>query len=254
VSSVRWPHSGRYPGLMQISRRPEAVVRDGNQTLARGLRVFLAIAVAEQGMSVRQVEEMLGVHRSIAYRLLQTLSDFGLVTRARKGNYLPGARLATLADSYLPALREVAIPFMRRLAEQTESTVALFVEQRTDALAVAMVEPLTPRHHIAFRSGMWTPMDRGAAAYAILAGSPPVEGEPEAVRVARENGFARSHGEVEAGEYGVAAWVPMPAAMPRACLNVITHRPDVADAAGPEVGQAAKELARALADPGAASG
>jgi DNA-binding IclR family transcriptional regulator len=222
-------------------------VRDGNQTLARGLQVFLAIAAADDGMTVREVEEMLGVHRSIAYRLLQTLSDFGLVTRGQKGAYLPGARLATLADSYLPSLRDVAMPLMRRLADQLESTVALFVEQGSDALAVAMVEPTTARHHIAFQSGMWTPMDRGAAAYAMLAGSPPVDGEPEAVLSARQAGFARSHGEVEIGEYGVAAWIPFPPPMPRACLNVITHRADIADRVGPDVRRAADELARALA-------
>lgn len=208
--------------------------------------MFLAIADAPHGMTVRQVEEMLDVHRSIAYRLLQTLSDFGLVTRGRKGIYLPGARLATLADSYLPSLRDAAIPFMRRLADQLQSTVALFVEQGTDALAVAMVEPTTSRHHIAFQSGMWTPMDRGAAAYAILAGSAPSPGEPDAVGEARANGFARSHGEVEIGEYGIAASIPLPDTMPRACLNVITHRPDIADSVGPDVRKAADELGAAL--------
>ncbi|MGN7860899.1 IclR family transcriptional regulator [Microbacterium sp. 22303] len=237
---------GGYAGIVQLSRHPESATRDGNQTLARGLRVFLAIADADNGMTVPQVEEMLGVHRSIAYRLLQTLSDFGLVSRGRKGVYLPGARLATLADSYLPSLREIAIPFMRRLADQLQSTVALFVEQGTDALAVAMVEPTTSRHHIAFQSGMWTPMDRGSAAYAILAGSPPVDGEPDAVRIARENGYARSHGEVEIGEYGVAAWIPLAAPLPRACLNVITHRPDIAESVGPEVRKAADKMGAAL--------
>lgn len=197
-------------------------------------------------MSVRQVEEMLGVHRSIAYRLLQTLGDYGLVRRGVKGQYLPGVRLAALAEAYLPSLRDAAIPLMRRLADQLESTVALFIEQGTDALAVAMMEPTTSKHHIAFRSGQWTPMDRGSAAYAILAGSPPVHGEPDAVRIAREVGFARSQGEVESGSYGIAAWVQMPDHMPRACLNVITHRPELADSIGPEVRKAADELSKAL--------
>lgn len=238
----------RYDEFVQLSRQPQTTARDGNQTLARGLSVLLAIADSEQGMTVRQVEEMLGVHRSIAYRLLQTLSDFGLVVRGKSGIYLPGARLATLSDSYLPALRDVAIPFMRRLANRLESAAALFVEQGSDAVAVAMVEPTTTRHHIAFQSGMWTPMDRGAAAYAILAGSDPVSGEPEAVETARERGYARSEGEVESGEYGIAAWISLPPHMPRACLLVITHRADVANSVGPDVRKAAVELADAVAE------
>src|SRR5690606_31006282 len=142
----------------------------------RGLRVFLAIVDSEHGLTVQQVGELLGVHRSIAYRLLRTLGDFGLVTRRRDGAYIPGPRLATLADSYLPALREVAAPVMRNVADRLQSTIGLFVEQGDEALAVAMVEPTTATHHIAFRPGMRTPMDRGSAAYAMLAGSPAVEG------------------------------------------------------------------------------
>lgn len=208
--------------------------------------MLLAIADSDEGMTIRQVEEMLGVHRSIAYRLLQTLNDFGLVMRGRRGVYLPGARLATLSDSYLPGLRDLTYPAMRTLANELESTVALFIEQGSEALAVAIMEPTTATHHIAFRPGMWTPMDRGSAAYGILAGSPPSEGEPEAVRVGREAGFARSHGEIAPGDYGVAAWLTLPPHLPRACLNVITHRPDIADAIGPAVRRAADELGARL--------
>lgn len=221
-------------------------MRDGNQTLARGLRVFLAIVDSEHGLTVQQVGELLGVHRSIAYRLLRTLGDFGLVTRRRDGAYIPGPRLATLADSYLPALREVAAPVMRNVADRLQSTIGLFVEQGDEALAVAMVEPTTATHHIAFRPGMRTPMDRGSAAYAMLAGSPAVEGEAEMVTTARETGYAFSHGEVEPGAYGVAAWIPLPAGFPRACLNLITYRGDIAEGAGEAMRKAADELGAAF--------
>lgn len=225
----------------------EPKARDGNQTLARGLRVFLAIVDSDHGMTVQQVGDLLGVHRSIAYRLLQTLGDFGLVTRSKDGAYLPGPRLATLADAYLPALREVAAPVMQALADRLESTVSIFVEQGADAVMVEMVEPTTATHHIAFRPGMRTPLDRGAAAYAIRAGSPPVPDEPEEVTTARADGFGFSHGEVLPGAYGVAAWIPLGPGAPRACLNLITYRGDIAEVAGPDMRAAADEVGRALA-------
>jgi DNA-binding IclR family transcriptional regulator len=232
---------------VQQSRQPDVPKsRDGNQTLARGLKVFLAIVDADHGMTVQQVGDLLEVHRSIAYRLLQTLSDFGLVARNGDGAYLPGPRLATLAEAYLPALREVAAPIMRTLADRLESTVSLFVEQGHEAVAVAMVEPTTASHHIAFKPGMRTTMSQGAAAYSILAGSPAIAGEPDAVAAAREAGFARSHGEVESGAYGVAAWVPVRPGVPRACLNLITYRADIAEIAGPDMRAAADELGGAL--------
>jgi DNA-binding IclR family transcriptional regulator len=219
--------------------------RDGNQTLARGLRVLLAIADSHHGLTVQQVGELLGVHRSIAYRLLQTLADFGLVTRGPDGAYTPGARLATLAEAYLPTLREVARPVMRELADRLQSTISLFVEQGDEVVAIAMVEPTTAAHHLAFKPGMRTPITRGAAGYAILASGQAVPGEPAAVVTARERGFARSHAEIEAGAYGVAAGIPVTAGA-RACLNLITFREEVADGAGPDMRRAADEVGRLL--------
>lgn len=220
--------------------------RDGNQTLARGLRALLALADSKDGLSIQQVAALLDVHRSIAYRLLQTLADFGLAARRADGVYIPGARLATLAEAYLPALREVAGPVMRSLADRLQTTVSLFVEQDDTAVAVAMVEPDTSSHHLAFRPGMRTPLTRGAAGYAILAAGPAVEDEPAAVALARDRGYATSHAEIEAGQYAVAAWIPMPDTATRACLNLITYREDVAAGAGPQLRRAADKVGRLL--------
>lgn len=232
--------------MLESSVDAPAKGREGNQTLARGLRVLLAIADSQHGLTVQQVSELLGVHRSIAYRLLQTLADFGLVARGRDGAYTPGARLATLAEAYLPTLRDVAHPVMQTLADRLQSTVSLFVEQGDEAVAIVLVEPTTASHHIAFRPGMRTPLTLGAAAYAILASEPAVPGEPAAATLAREQGYARSHGEIEAGAYGVAAWIPIGEAGTRACLNLITYREDIADDAGPVMRRAADKVGRLL--------
>jgi len=221
-------------------------VRDGNQTLARGLRVLLAVADSKEGMSVQQVGDFLGVHRSIAYRLLQTLVDFGLAARSSDGLYIPGARLATLSEAYLPKLRDVAAPVMRSLADRLQSTVSLFVEQGDEAVMVSMVEPTTAAHHLAFRPGMRTPLDRGAAGYAILADGPPMPGEPEAVTQARRVGYAISHAEIEAGQYAVAASIPMEESATRACINLITYREDIVNGAGPELRRSADKMGRLL--------
>jgi DNA-binding IclR family transcriptional regulator len=228
--------------VQEWSSTAPAKARDGNQTLARGLRALLAVADSKDGLSVYEVGELLGVHRSIAYRMLQTLVDFGLAARRGDGVYIPGARLATLAEAYQPELRNVAGPVMRALADRLQTTVSLFVEQSNAAVAIAMVEPTTSSHHLAFRPGMRTPLTVGAAGYAILAGGPPISGEPEAVTRARELGYARSHAEIEAGQYAVAAWIPST----RACLNLITYRQDVADGAGPAMRHAADKVGRLL--------
>lgn len=220
----------------------------GSQTFARGLRAFLAVVESQEGTSVQEIADLLGVHRSIAYRLLQTLMDFGLVTRGGGGSYLPGPRLATLSQAYLPILRDAALPIMQELADRVASTILLFVEQGDDAVAVSMAEPRTATHHIAFRPGMRTPLDRGAAASALLAARPPYEGEDAAVAAVRERGYARSHGEVLDGVYGVAAWIPLTEPGMAACLNLITYIEPIADEAGPLMREAADRIHLSMPD------
>lgn len=216
----------------------------GSQTLARGLTALMTIVESPDGMSVQDLADHLRVHRTIAYRLLQTLASFGLVAHGADGLYRPGARLATLADSYLPALREASLPIMKEVADEIGCTVSLFVAERSEAVSIALVEPTTVSWHLRFKVGMRTPIDRGAAGYALLAVEAEKPGEPAEVAQARRRGYAVSHGEVEPGAYAVAAAIPQ--VQPRACLNLITYREDQAKAAEKHIGPAAERLGRVL--------
>ncbi|WP_238010600.1 helix-turn-helix domain-containing protein [Dactylosporangium sp. AC04546] len=218
----------------------------GSQTLARGLRALLAVVDSPDGMTSQQLAVELGVHRSIAYRLLQTLADFGFVAQSTDGRYRGGSRLATLADAYLPTLRELAIPAMREVANEVGCTVSLFIAEGAEAVSIELVEPTTATHHIAFKAGMRTPINRGAAGYALLAAGPQVAEEPVEVTRARERGYATSSGEIELGAYAVAA--PIPNSHPRACLNLITYREDQARSAEKFILNAARQVGEALSE------
>ena len=71
----------------------------GSQTLARGLSALQLVATAPAGLTVQQVADHAGVHRTIAYRLLATLADFRLVAKGEDGRYRPAAGLATAKTS-----------------------------------------------------------------------------------------------------------------------------------------------------------
>jgi DNA-binding IclR family transcriptional regulator len=222
------------------TERPPA----GSQTLARGLRALLAVIESTDGMTVQQLAAELGVHRTIAYRLLQTLASFGFVSVGNDGAYRGGFRLASLADAYLPALRATALPVMRETANDIGCTVSLFVTERNEAVSIALVEPTTVSFHLRFKEGMRTPLGRGAAGYALLAAAPPVPGEPTDVSLARKRGYAISHGEIESGAFAVAAAIPN--FQPRACLNLISFRKEEAKAAEKRIVEAAERVGRAL--------
>jgi DNA-binding IclR family transcriptional regulator len=218
----------------------------GSQTLARGLRVLEIVATSEQGVTTQEIADHLGVHRTIAYRILATLSDFRLVLRSADGRYRGGAGLAVLGQGIHSTLRGAAESHLRELAREVQSTVALIVEEDDEAVALAVVEPPNAGYHLSFHAGSRHPLDRGAAGVALLSTRPPRPRDSAAVREARERGYARTFGEVEPGAYGVAATLASVEGAPAACVNLITYRADVAERAVPAVLEAVRRIDDAL--------
>lgn len=217
----------------------------GSQTLARGLRALLLVTGADEPLTIAQVAEALGTHRTIAYRVLQTLTEFRLVRRGDDGRYSAGAGLAALNAGFQAHLREAALPVIREAADDLGATIALIIAEGTDAVAIAVAEPANANYHLTFRQGSRHPIGRGSAGYALLSSGPPAVGEPEAATIARDRGYASSKDEVEPGAYGVAVPLRIPGLSTRACLNLITYREDVAAAAPERLLRAAARLSDA---------
>ena len=79
----------------------------GSQTLARGLAALQLIAASRTGLTVQQVADDIGVHRTIAYRLLSTLAQFRMVAKGEDGRYRSAAGLAVLGASFDNNVRQV---------------------------------------------------------------------------------------------------------------------------------------------------
>src|SRR5688500_16318930 len=50
-----------------------------SQTLSRGIRILEILADVREPLSIDEIARRLEVHRSVAYRLLRTLEDHGLI-------------------------------------------------------------------------------------------------------------------------------------------------------------------------------
>lgn len=219
-----------------------------SQTLDRGLRILDVLAASDGPLSIAEVAAGIGVHRSIAYRLVRTLEDRGLVLRDAGGGLRIGPHVATLARSVAADLQSAAAPVLRELADGLGMTAFLVVLDQAECVTVATTEPRAAVASIAQRPGSRHPVTSGAPGVAIQTllsaadrasrGLAP-EG-PEVAR-ARVDGFAVSSSEVIAGVTAVAAPVagPYPAAI--AVLFVST---DDADAVAERVRTAAREVAR----------
>lgn len=176
-----------------------------SQTLDRGLRVLEVLAAADEPLSVAEIARKVNAHRSIIYRMVRTLEDHRLVSRGGDGTYALGPGLAALARSINPALQSAAMPALSDLANEVGMTAFLVVPEGDDAVTLLSVEPRNTQVHVAYRPGIRHPIHRGAPGLALLAGRPPVAGEPPNVTEARARGWAHSYSEVLSGMRSVAA-------------------------------------------------
>ncbi|MGV0745995.1 IclR family transcriptional regulator [Mycolicibacterium sp. XJ870] len=218
----------------------------GSQTLARGLSALGAIASAPTGLTVQQVADHLGAHRTIAYRLLATLSQFRYVAKGEDGRYRPAAALAVLGSSFDNNLRQLSVPTLRTLADELGTTVSLLVAEGDQQVAIAVIVPSQVFYQLSFHEGSRHPLDRGAAGLALLASMPPRPGERELVRQTREQGWVITHGEVEPNTFGLAVPVRRRPPSPPTCINLISHREDVVLGGKDAVVRAAHELSAIL--------
>lgn len=207
----------------------------GSQTLSRGIRVLEVIADADRALTIDEVAAELGVHRSVAYRLLRTLEAHGLVARDAGGRIALGAGLAALASGVQRDLQQLALPELAEVAEELGMTCLLAVLLDGDE-AVTLVSA-SPRRTaaVSYRPGHRHPITRGGPGKAILLGLPesswPAD-VPEELRAeiaeSRARGYTVSHDEVVASLRSVAVPLSLPGQPPAsiAVIHVSFPRPE----------------------------
>jgi DNA-binding IclR family transcriptional regulator len=205
-----------------------------SQTLDRGLRVLEVLAASPGGLTVTALAATVGVNRTVVYRLLATLEQHGLARRDSAGLVHIGLGVLSLARGLQPVLRELAVPVLRRLAEELGMTAHLTIADGAEALAIAVVEPSWTDFHVGYRVGSRHALGQGAAGRAILAGR-----DPGAA------GWVETQGELQPGARGVAAPLRGVEGL-EASVGIVTLGDLDSAAVGPKVVAAARELGHRL--------
>ncbi len=197
-----------------------------SQTLSRGIRILEVLADAREPLTIDDLAARLAVHRSVAYRLLRTLEDHGLVTRDSAGRVQLGARLAALAAGVAHDLQAEAIPELTAVANDLGMTSFLVVLDHDECVTLSSVEPRHAVNPVAQRPGTRHPVTRGAPGKAILSITPESSWPPvrpalaEEIREAATRGYATSHDEVIPSVRAVAVPLRVPGRAPAAVAVV----------------------------------
>lgn len=205
-----------------------------SQTLDRGLRLLRLVADrGAAGITVTELARELQVGRPVVYRLVATLSDHALVRRAPDARVRLGPGVLTFAAALHPALREAAIPILRRLADAAGATAHFTIVDGEEALALCVVEPTWTTFHVAYRVGTRHPLERGAAGRAIVA--------------ARDGSGAvvTTHGELQQGAVGMAAPI-LDVPVLEASVGVVTMEEIDEAVVAPLILRAAASLTQAI--------
>ncbi|MGY1653508.1 IclR family transcriptional regulator [Geodermatophilus sp. SYSU D01119] len=192
-----------------------------SQTLDRGLRILEHLATVAAPQPIAEVAQSVGLHRSIAYRLLRTLEDHQLVERDPVGHYRLGLGMAALARGVRTDLQTAALPHLNALVADLGMTAFLVVRAGDEAVTVTSIEPQTSSAHVAYRPGIRHPVGRGAPGLALLIPEPARADDRQELTEARALGWATSHGEVIPGFRSVAAPVLGPDGGVRGALAVV---------------------------------
>ena len=199
-----------------------------SQTLSRGIRMLELLAEASGPRTIAQLAEELGVHRSIAYRILRTLEDHRLVNRDESGKVQSAPGLAVLARGVQRDLQSAALPELTSLANDLKMCAFIVVWDQDACTTLVTVEPRHVHAAVIQRPGTRHPFGIGAPGIAMQSMLSEAQwaglktGEPyrAEARTATELGYATSIDEVIPGLSSVAAPIDVPGQLPAAVAVV----------------------------------
>ena len=112
----------------------------------RALELLILLGNSPRPMGVTEIAKVLGVGKSTAHSLLQTLMGRGFVQQNEHDRYLLGFKLLELGNICADRLdiRSAAHPVMSALAEESGKVVLLAVLSRDELIIIDKVEPQLP--------------------------------------------------------------------------------------------------------------
>jgi DNA-binding IclR family transcriptional regulator len=156
------------------------------------------------------------MNRTVAHRLLNTLTQRNYIRRERSG-YVLGSAAIKLGNSAELDIASLAKPLMDKLAEQTSETVVLHCIDKDEAVVVE--QSIGAKHlvRVQHTPGSRHPLNIGASGWSILAFQdkriinralkrvPDEDAARERIAKIQLDGYAISHDELQQGVHGIAA-------------------------------------------------
>jgi IclR family transcriptional regulator, acetate operon repressor len=111
-------------------------------SVLKAIRIMQLFSASEPALSLAEISARLGMPKSTAHNLLNTLLSEGFIEKVNRDQYALGTALIPLTQSIRVnvELRDRAAPLLRRLADESRESVYLTVREGDRALYIYAVE------------------------------------------------------------------------------------------------------------------
>ncbi len=96
----------------------ESQAQSGVQSIERALDIIEAVAAEESGLNLTEISKRTQLHKSTAYRIIETLTGRGYLAKTQEGNYRIGLKLIEAVSYYINSLelQTEARPYVAKLS------------------------------------------------------------------------------------------------------------------------------------------
>jgi DNA-binding IclR family transcriptional regulator len=204
------PRKSAIPSLAEVDAAPGGVA-----AVDRALSLLSVFRAGEEPLTLAQLAERCGLHKSTVLRLLASLSHAMLVERLTDGRYALGLGIVRLhhVQQTNSSLERVVMPALRELVQDTGESAALHTQwgngaaaQRISLFRVDSPQPI--RDH--YKVGDILPMSGGTGARVLIAfGSDSAlantQKDQTTLALIRERGYHAAIGDRDAEVAGISA-------------------------------------------------
>jgi DNA-binding IclR family transcriptional regulator len=147
------------------------------QGLDRVVAILDFLGASDSSLSLAEICQQMGLHKSTAHRALMALERTGMIERAPANRYRLGLKLYDMGSRAVEQidLRSRVHPHLRKLALRVGETVHLGVLHRTRVVYIDKIEPINRRVCVSSRTGTSNPVYSTSLGKAIVAFLPAEE-------------------------------------------------------------------------------
>lgn len=181
------------------------------RSIERALEIFDCFLEDDSELSLNEISEKVKLAPSTVYRIVNTLVENSYLSKNNDKKYSLGRKVALIGsrcyELQYKHIKEVALPFMKRLNEKYNESISLYVVDDDNILCIERIETTRSVRQV-LTVGDYLPLTAGASGKLLLAYEPKKHRDrliddnlflKSAIEKIIEQGYAYSFGEKEEG-------------------------------------------------------